>query len=266
MATNYINEYSWRSFLGIQAKNISYNDKFISWEINKKRQLIKTNNLCEDDLLFIKSIVPFSFFYFSKKDVEILEILERDGYSVSARKDPDIIIPVSNINYNGKAFRDIRWSINKISKMNIEILSDFKNFDDILKMLTIWGDTSAMKYFQDRSGKNKFFFKNNFHKDCINVFLYDKERLIGFAVLSPPDKSFNCSYIIGKSLCLIKNDDGVSYSGLSEYIDDLAYRKANELGAKTVNLGGGLKGTCAYKLKFPGAYKSDTYDGSVKLA
>lgn len=261
--SNYINEYSWKSFLGSGAKKITELGKFRHWETQKKRQLIKLGALEESDLIILKDLIPFSFFYFDKEEIKILEKLEEEGYEISYHKDPDIILPIEKLDYSGKSYRDIRWAINKCSKMGFEICDEFKKFEDIEIMIKKWGNSSAEKYFQDRSSKNKFLFKNNWHKDCLNTFIYDKENLIAFAVLSPPDENNSCSYIIGKSLCLLSNNNGQKYSGISEYADYLAYCKAQNAGAKLANLGGGAKGACLYKLKFPGAFKSDTWDGKI---
>jgi hypothetical protein len=125
-------------------------------------------------------------------------------------------------------------------------------------MLKMWSETFGSRKFQDRSGKHKYFFKNNLHKDCINIFVYDKDKLIAFAVISPGDIDKCASYIAGKSLCM-------EYPGLSEYVDDLAYILAEASGIEYVSLGGGDKSMRNYKMKFPGAMALESYDGTAKL-
>lgn len=249
---NYINQYSWKSFISSSTKNVIQDNGLYHWySIKKHRQLVKDHPLTDADLPLLQSLLPFNFFYFSQQDLDLLAKIGQ----VSKSKDPDIIIPVKNLSLSGKSYSDIRTAINKNSKKNFIIQSSLNDHSDVVNMLKKWSDTSGDKYFQDRSAKNKHFFKQNWHQDCLNTFVYDGLDLIAFAVLSPPIDGYS-SYIIGKALCLI-------YPGLSEFTDILAYQQAAKNGTEFVNLGGGSKALRNYKLKFPGAFANPTYDGSI---
>lgn len=164
-------------------------------------------DLVESDLGFIGTLLPVNFFYFSLKDIFVL----KQKYQVNKNKDPDIAINLERFSLCGKKYRDIRNYVNRYNN-KFEIVDnykDIKDIKDIYKMIERWDDTSGEKYYQVRTGKNKYYFLNNLHKGCINVFIYDGEKLISFAVLSPADDEGYSSYIIGKALC-------IDYPGLSE--------------------------------------------------
>lgn len=250
---NYIDEYSWKSFLSVQAKNIQeINNGFYLWEMKGVKQLVKSRNLELNDIDFIKSLGVCNFFYFPKEDIDLLK---KQGIKITSRKDPEAVIPIEKIEFKGRKYHGIRSALNKANKLNLTIENELRNIEDLKQMLKIWSDTSGEKYFQDRSGKHMFFFKNEFHKGCLNTFVYLEDKLVGFAVISPPKNGF-CSYVIGKALC-------IPYPGLSEYIDVIAYKEAQKVGGKLINLGGGGKNLIKYKSKFPGAYLLPTYDGKI---
>ena len=251
----YINKYSWKSFLSSQSKAVLEKDGIFCWKTRKNNQLSADHPLTPADLPTLISLAPFNFFYFTAEDVAFLK---DNGFSVSARKDPDITIPIKDINLAGRKYKDIRNSINKCIKQNFSIQHYFNDYKDILEMLRLWSSTSGSRKFQDRSGKHKYFFSNNLHKDCINVFVYDKDKLIAFAVISPGDDRGNASYVIGKAL-------NIYFPGLSEYTDNLAYKLAEAAGIEYVSLGGGDKSMRNYKMKFPGAMALESYDGTAKL-
>ena len=251
----YIDKYSWRSFLSTQSKTVLEQDGIFCWRTRKNNQLSSDHLLTDADIPLLQSLTPFNFFYFDPKDVELLK---NSGFNVKARKDPDITIPIKHMSLAGKKFKGLRGSINKAEKYELTIQDHYNNYDDVLEMLKRWSDTSGCKHFQDRSSKHKYFFKENLEKDCINIFMYDKEKLASFAVISPPDNSKCASYVIGKSLCFF-------YPGLSEFTDWVAYEKAALKGVEYVSLGGGGKSMRNYKMKFPGAFTLESYDGSAEL-
>lgn len=249
----YINKYSWKSFLSTQAKNINDFNGLFCWEIRSKKQLSSDHPLINDDIIILKELAPFNFFYFSQDDITLLK---NSGFTVSARKDPDITIPIKEINLAGRKYHGIRGAINKAKGYNLTCQDNFNDYNDVLRMLEKWDDGLGDKYFQVRTGKNRYFFKNNLHQDCINLFCYDGYDLVSFAVLSPPDKDKCCSYIIGKALSDIK-------PGLAEFTDIEIYQRAAKLGGEFVNLGGGGKTLKKYKMKFPGAFEINTFDGTA---
>lgn len=248
----FINKYSWKSFLSSTTKEIKEENGFYFWKIKNKLQLVKDKPLQESDIPLLKELKCFNFFYFSEQDIDLLKSITK----ISKEYYPNIIIKIDDISYSGKKFSDIRTAINKNSKLNLSAESNFRSFDDIIKMIKRWSEKSGAKYFQDRSGKNKFYFKNNFHLENNCIFLYDKDDLISFSVVSPAINE-HCSYIIGKTLCL-------DYPGLSEYADYLAIEQVKN-SAKYIDLGGGSKQLRKYKLKFPNSYEEKTYNGSFSI-
>ena len=250
MKENFLNnEIAWKSFLSSVAKEITEYNGLYSWSIYSKYQMAFSRPLIEDDLLYLSKFKKFSAFYLSKDDIDILE----KNYSVDKSKDFGVVIPIENFSLVGNNYIKIRTAINKCSRMGFEVLDNYKKFDDILDILNRWDDTCGEKHFQSRTGKNKYFFKNNFHKDGIPIFIYDKERLIAFGVLSKPNKDGCSAYVIGKALCY-------DYKGLSEFADVELYKAGQKFGIKEVNLGGGKPSVVTYKMKFPNAYKIESFD------
>jgi hypothetical protein len=164
------------------------------------------------------------------------------------------VIDLSKLSYVGRAYHGIRGAINKNAKRGFTIQESFNRLEDVKAMLDEWSTVIGEKYFRDFSGKNLFFYKSNFHIGCQNTFVYDKDKLIAFASLSPGEYS---SYIIGKALFH-------QYPGLSEYTDDLAYQMASRNGTKMVNLGQSKGKIAEYKEKFPGASTILHYDGRIE--
>lgn len=248
---NYINKYSWKSFLSTATREVHEENGFYWFKTRKNWQLLKDRDLVESDLDFIGKLLPVNFFYFSLKDIFVL----KQKYEVSKNKDPDVGIKLDEFILRGNKYKDIRNYVNRYNN-KFEIVDNYKNMEDVYKMIARWDDTSGDKYYQVRTGKNKYYFLNNLHKGCINVFIYDGDKLISFAVLSPADEGGYSSYIIGKALC-------IDYPGLSEYTDVEVYKRAIAEGVKVVNLGGGGRKLVAYKKKFPGSFTNDTYDGQI---
>ena len=245
---SWVNKYSWKSFLSKLTKEINQGNGFYWFKIRNTLQVLKDRPLNSSDLDFLDDLAPFNFFYFSEEDIKLLE----NRFKIKKSKDPDIGIRLDCLNFSGRDYRDIRNYINRYSN-RFQIRDDFDNIDDIFKMIKRWNDTCGKKYFQVRSGKDKYFFINKFHHDCINLFIYDKNDLISYAILSPGE---NGSYIIRKALCL-------DYPGLTEFTDIEIYKKAAANGVKVVNLGGGSSNVRKYKKKFPGSFENPTYDGKV---
>jgi hypothetical protein len=249
----YIDKYSWRSFLSTSAKNIEEKNGIYYWDINKRKQVLIDRALKNTDIQILKDILPFSFFYFQIEDVLLL----KKHFSISKKRDPNIFIPTNTIeNLKGRKTRGIRHSLNQCKNLDLSFKENFTDYNDVLKFINVWKYSCGNKYFQSRTGKDKFFFKNSYHKNCINTFLYDKDRLIGYSVLSPPNDKGYSSYVLRKTLCL-------EFVGLSNYIDIFTFKKGKDLGVKGISLGGGSKKVRNYKLKFPNAIECDTYDGKA---
>jgi hypothetical protein len=242
----FINEFSWKCLLGKQAKNIQENNEIYTWEVLKKKHFACNKELTINE---IKELSGHSFHYLSESNLLKIKSL----YKVNKDKNVSVIIDLNKFNISGVKNSGLRHSINSAKKQGLEIKDNFNNIKDVKDMLEEWSNVLAEKYFRDFSGKNEYFYSNNFHKDCINLFLYKEDKLMSFASVSPNKE--NCSYIIGKALCN-------KIHGLSEYTDYLMYNKLIELGFEKINLGQAKKGLLFYKMKFPGAYKEVHYDGN----
>lgn len=248
------NNLTWKTFLSSVAKDITEHDGICSWRINKNTGVIFTRPIKTEDMDYINGLAPFSTYYIPENEVELL----RKSFKIKATKDHSVVIPIDNLSLKGNKVARIRWAVNHNSSKNFIMSDSLNSMEDMFEFLKRWDDTCGDKYFQVRTGKNKYFFKNGLHNDGISLFVYDDKKLIGWGTLSNPDENGYSSYVVGKALCL-------DYSGLSEYIDVKLYEKGLQCGVKYVNLGGGVDGVVSYKLKFPGAYILKTYDVGVKL-
>lgn len=247
----FMNKQSWKCLLGPMAKNICENNNIFTWTVGKKQHFVSARALNYRDIPLISSLIPCNFYYLSHFNFIFLSKF----FKISKSYEPEIIIPISNLSLNGRKFHGIRNAINKCKKYNITLHENLNNIDDLHDMLEKWSDTLGDKYFQNRSGKNKYFYKNNLHKDCINLFCYKDSSLISFATLSRPNNK-ESSYIIGKAL-------SIHYPGLSEFTDIEIYKKALLYGTDKINLAGGGKNLIKYKSKFPNAYTIMAYDGTI---
>lgn len=250
----FIDTYSWRLFLSSAAKNIQSENNIHSWEIKGNKQTVFSREITESDLNYLEKLIPFNFFYLDKKQIDLLKKIGQ----VKTSKDPNTMIQIAEkINLPGHKYGGVRHSINCAKKYNLSIENNLKQLDDVNKMLDVWKETSGLRHFQVRIGKDKFFFKNQFYKDCLTLFFYDQNDLVAYSILSPPINGYS-SYILGKALCL-------KYRGLSEFADIITYENAWQNGVRYVNLGGGGKKLRQYKMKFPGAIGMESYDGKISV-
>lgn len=256
MARFLSNNLAYKSFLSSVAKDIEEYDGIYSWRIYKNIQVAFTRPIVEKDLVYLNKFNIFSSYYLTVNDISILNSV----YSISKSKDNDIVIPVENFSLDslsGRKYSDIRHAMNRNIKKNFRICNNFDKIEDILVFLDRWDDTSGEKYFQSRAGKNRYFFRNNFHLEGHSLFIYDNDKIIAFGVLSKVDVDGYSSYVIGKSLCH-------DYSGISEYADVLIFLIAKDNGIKMVNMGGGVSAVVNYKKKFPNYFELENYDIRAK--
>lgn len=249
---NYIDDTSWKCLLGPRAKKIQSNNGIFTWDLEGKKaskHLTTNRKFTMEDISNIQ--YPSNFHYLSQDNVLFL----KQYFKISAQKKQSTSIDICNMNFSGRKYHGIRGSINKCKKLNLSLEDNYKDFKDVLAFINEWSDTCADKYFRDNSGKNSFFLKNNWHQNCTNLFVYDKEKLIALSVLSPNNFGHS-SYVIGKSLCK-------SYPGLSEFTDIEVYKKAAKSGTTIVNLGQSEKGLIFYKEKFPNSTSSIHFNGSI---
>jgi hypothetical protein len=243
---SFINEISWKCLLGPQAKNIKENNNIYTWEVGKKKHFTCNKDLTIDE---IKELSGHSFHYLSETNIINIKSL----FKVNKTKVTSVGIKLGDFNISGVKNSGLRHSINSASKSGLIIKDSLNNISDLKEMLSEWSNVLAEKYFRDFSGKSLNFYSNNYHKDCLNFFLYKEDKLMSFASVNIGD---NCSYVNGKALCN-------KIHGLSEYTDYIVYNKLKELNINKVNLGrAATKGLLFYKMKFPGAYKEVSYDGN----
>jgi len=143
---NYINKYSWKSFLSTATREVHEENGFYWFKTRKNWQLLKDRDLVESDLDFIGTLLPVNFFYFSLKDIFVL----KQKYEVSKNKDPDVGIKLDEFILRGNKYKDIRNYVNRYNN-KFEILNNYKDIKDIYKMIARWNDTSGDKYYQVRT-------------------------------------------------------------------------------------------------------------------
>lgn len=164
-------------------------------------------------------------------------------------------IRLPELTLNGRDRSSLRYCINRASRYNFTIERQFRKIEDVEELLKEWSAVLAPKYFRNYSGKNLYFFKNGWHKDCIGLFLYDDDRLVSFAVSSVIGE--HSVYIIRKALCN-------RYYGLTEFTDMLMFWMVKSAGGKVIDMGQTKNGLLFYKSKFPGSSQYSYYDGSIK--
>lgn len=253
---NYIDKYSCLGLLGPQAKDIRTENNLFIWRVNKNNNFIILNNikLNENHIQKINLLKPINFHYISQNN---LTILKQNFSMLSKEKQISVIIKIDKLNFSGNKNERIRNYLNKYKYL--EITSELKKSNDINELLNKWTETLAQKYFRNYAGKNKYFFKQNFHLNCECIFIYDQDKLVSFAVASPVENGYG-SYILRKALTK-------EYPGLTEFTDVKIYEKLlNKYGPYEINLGqAGTKGMLYYKKKFPNSREQLHYNGKIKI-
>lgn len=235
--------------LGRASKEIRDNADIYSWKVNGKNHLMFGRGLVESDIDYLKGFLPFGFYYAEEGNLDFL----RKHFKVKREKSYAIEIDIENIDLSGKRYKNIRNAINKAGKYGIEFFDNYKKIEDVEIFIDRWEDTSGENKFRSFANKNIYFFENNLHIGCINLFGYIGDKLISFGVLSNREYS---AYIIGKALCY-------DYPGLSEYTDLKLYEKARGSGVKMVNLSGGTNRVVFYKKKMQNTTGVLEFDGKV---
>lgn len=250
---SFINEHTFRCLLGPQSKNVQIRENIYSWDVGKKHHFSTDKQLNVEDLEILRNLSPSNFHYLSPDNIVFL----KEHFKISKVKNKSILLNLDNFSLQGSSMKNLRQTFNRCAKNEFELLDNFKNIKDVEDLIEEWSNEYTNKYFRDFSGKNLYFYRNNFHKNCLNLFIYHGDILVAFGTLSPV-KNGGCSYIIGKALYK-------RYYGLSEYADIILYKKAIDNGVKIVNLGQASKGLLFYKTKFPNAVEEVHYDGSIEI-
>ena len=247
---NYINRESFRCLIGPMAKNVQIIDNLFIWIVNNKNHFVVEGELSDKNIEMLKSYTPCNFYYIDQENLNKL----KDNFKISKTKNTSITIDIRDLNFVGKQYSSIRNCLNKCKNKKFELRSDFKSIDDVKTLINNWSNNYTDKYFRDNSGKNYYFYKQNYHENLISLFVYDGDRLISFGTLSNKfDES--ASYIIGKALYK-------DYPGLSEFTDIELYKVAREKNIKYIHMGNAKKGLLDYKTKFE-HIKTTDYNGII---
>lgn len=244
---NYINRYSWKCLLGRQSKNITEENGIYFWDVGKRKHFCTNRILSVEDLKFLQDR---NFHYLSIENCNFL----KQHVKVQRSKNISTTIDLTQLSLVGNKNKSLRHAINKGKSYNLTIENNFRNIKDVEVMIEEWSNVLAQKYFRDNSGKNVYFYKNNLHKDCHSVFLYDKDALVAFGTASPSEDG-NSSYILGKSLC--------NKYHVSEYADYCLYDVCLANKIKTIDLGQTTGKLTFYKKKFGGSDTYEYYNGKV---
>lgn len=254
--TGFIDQYTAKCMMGPVSKNPKEHNGIFHWQVNRKFHFTVMNNysLTEEDLKYLASFCEgqISFHYLNKDNLDFLVTATK---KIEKTKYKSVILKINEIDYSGNRNKTIRNYMNRYK--DFEIKNNFNNLDEVKELISEWSTTLGDKYFRDFSGKNKFFFMNNFHIGCENVFVYDKEGiLVSFGVGSPVEENY-CSYVIGKALAH-------KYPGLSEFTDMKLYEKLfNKYGPFNINMGQATGGLVFYKKKFPNSEEDLHYNGKI---
>jgi hypothetical protein len=248
----FINKYSDKCLLGPRSVIINYTDNIFCWSVGKKNHFTILNNLSQSDIQYLSSIKPASFHYCSIDNLNIL----KNNFNVDSAKIINILINIEDLSFIGNKGKSFRNYLNRYK--NLTIKEEFDSINDIKLMIEEWSNSLGDKYFRDYSGKSLYFFKQNYHKECDCVFIYDDKKLVSFGV-GTPIVNGTSSYATGKALAK-------TYPGLSEFTDIQLYRKMlDKYGKFTIDLGmSSKKGLLSYKKKFPNSFEETNYNGIIK--
>ena len=247
----FIDPYSWKCLLGAQAKEIKSDNQIYTWKVGKRTHLATSKNLTIQDLPALKECSPCNFNYFSKENIDFL----KQHFTISTARDRSVLIPLENFSLDGGEYKSTRQMINRAKKYNFSVENNYRKLKDVEDMIEDWSTNYTDKYFRDFSGKNYYFYKNNFHQDCNNIFLYHQNELVAYSSLSPHQNG-RSAYIIGKALYK-------KFPGISELADVLSFQKAQQQGATLIDMGQAPKNLLKYKMKYPNAYIEVNYDGKI---
>lgn len=249
----FITPISFQCLLGPQAKNVINEQDLYSWQVGKKQHFTTSRDLNLNDLAYLQTILPSNFHYLSESNIDFL----KQHFNVSKAKTTSIIIDINDLSFSGNKNKTVRHCINRCKSQGFVIEKNYRQLQDVKNLIEEWSNDYTDKYFRDFSGKNFYFYKNNFHANCLNAFIYKDDTLVSFGTLTPADQFGQSSYVIGKALFK-------RHYGLSEYTDIELYKLAQTQGINKVNLGRAQKGLLDYKTKFNHT-KEITYDGSIEI-
>ena len=250
---NYINHQSFRCLLGVQSKEIQMLDNLFLWKVGKKQHFAVENELTYNNISNLVKYCPSNFHYLNQSNLEILKTY----FKVNKVKNTSIIIDIQDLSFAGKKNSSIRHCLNRCHKENFTLENNYRDINDVKLLIDEWSNNYTSNYFRDNSGKNMFFYKNNFHQNLISLFVYKENDLIAFGTLSQPNENGYSSYVLGKALFK-------RHYGLSEFADVELYKLGQKSNIKFVNMGQANKGLLDYKTKF-NHLQEIHYDGSISI-
>jgi hypothetical protein len=245
---NFINNDSFKCLLGQRSKNITVINNIFFWEVNNRKHFTVSGILNQSDLDILQSR---NFHYLSKENIKIL----KSQFKLETHREDSVILDIQDLTFTGNKGKNIRYCLNRNKNNNFSLEPNYRKISDVEELIEEWSSNYCDKYFRDNSGKNFYFYKNNFHKGLTSLFVYDKQKLISFGTLSSPVNN-SSSYILGKALYK-------RFYGLSEFADVELYKLAQKQKVSHINMGAACdKGLKKYKCKFDHILE-DHFDGKV---
>jgi hypothetical protein len=249
---NYITRQSFRCLLGVQSKDVQILDNLFLWKVGKKQHFGVEGDLTSDNIDNLKKIAPSNFHYLNESNLAIL----KNNFKVDKAKNLSVILDIGDLSFGGATGKSIRHSLNRAKKENFTLENNYRKIEDVKNLIEEWSNDYTAKYFRDNSGKNYYFYKNNFHLGLISLFVYKENNLVAFGTLSQPIEGYS-SYVLGKALWK-------RHFGLSEFADVELYKLGQTAGISQVNMGLAKGNLLDYKSKFP-HIKEIHYDGSIEI-
>ena len=238
MTSNFINHQSFKCLLGPQSKEVTIHDNLFLWKVGKKQHFAIQGDLNNNHIAILKNYAPSNFHYISQSNLDFL----KQYFSVDKGKNTSIVLDIQDLSFKGKKYSSIRHCLNRCQNI-FTLEPNYRNILDVKNLINEWSDQYTEKYFRDNSGKNTYFYKNNFHQNLISLFVYQENNLVAFGSLTQPDVDGYSSYALGKALYK-------RHYGLSEFADIELYKLGQQAGVKYVNMGAATKGLLDYKTKF----------------
>jgi len=247
---NYINKQSFKCLLGPRSKEINILNNLFLWKVGDKNHFVVENNITLENIEILKEYCPSNFHYMTEANLLVL----KQHFKVHKTRGNSVVLDITDLSFRGTKHSSVRHCLNRCNKEGFVLESNYRNFSDVKKCIEEWSDLYTSSYFRDNSGKNAYFYKNNFHEGLISLFVYNEDDLVAFGSLSQPISGYS-SYVLGKALFK-------RHYGLSEFADVELYKLGKDSGIEYVNMGAATKGLIHYKMKFNG-YTETHFDGNI---
>lgn len=158
------------------------------------------------------------------------------------------------LEFNGKENRVERWVRNHYDKSKFEVLSEYKNINDVIDLLNFWAKrkkengTVMVFHGYDKNYYNKYYIEDKIRlgDNFLSLYWYDKNKLIAQQTMEKTATDFWSIHI--------RKTDRFTYPNLNLYVDIFSYRQILEKTGKPFYVNIGYEGgkMCDYKLKrFP---------------